>query len=576
MKKLYGKKITAALLAAVMVMSCGTFAFADGGGEALQGAPETDSNVVVTLGEAKNITPPEAPKEKPAVMFNGEYIEFTDAKPVNLNGRIMVPFRAIFETMGAAVNYDNRTKEITAELDGKTVSFKAGSSELAVTSGGKTEKINMDTVPFTDAYTKRTYVPSRFAAEAFGYSVGWDNAYKTVVIIDFDPIINEVSEKMSIIGLLFDAGKVDVLRPYRTTGDFDIDLTLGTDAMKALKGETADVKPLNVTLGGKIDGTVQGKKGITNEMTADIGMVFDLNEKDIIKALEISDTAEGNLWELILSDLSVDIKMDGENIYIKAPALDYLMLGMAEDENAGAQGFSGLAGIAANAKNQDVWYKMPMSLVYDTYESMGVNFEQLLSMAQDVNSFESYLKMLAAMFTEMGDPDIDTYYELRIGASVLNALVGDEAFKTTGSGSTYTHTLNFDMTSFMELAKIVDEEDAAKEIVKELADAGVDFSINLTLRERNKSLDNYSVKMNIDAKDKFSLSADGSGNLNNTTARITMKIENYLDFTMKSSQRTENTSKAPDTVLPQAARIIDFAELMQQGGSREASGSGIL
>lgn len=173
MKKLYGKKITAALLAAVMVMSCGSFAFAaepfnaltsaDGGGEALQGAPETDSNVVVTLGEAKNITPPEAPKEKPAVMFNGEYIEFTDAKPVNINGRIMVPFRAIFETMGAAVNYDNRTKEITAELDGKTVSFKAGSSELAVTSGGKTEKINMDTVPFTDAYTKRTYVPSRFA-----------------------------------------------------------------------------------------------------------------------------------------------------------------------------------------------------------------------------------------------------------------------------------------------------------------------------------------------------------------------------------------------------------------------------
>lgn len=70
--------------------------------------------------------------------------------------------------------------------------------------------------------------------------------------------------------------------------------------------------------------------------------------------------------------------------------------------------------------------------------------------------------------------------------------------------------------------------------------------------------------MNIDAKDKFSLSADGSGNLNNMTARITMKIENYLDFTMKSSQRTENTSKAPDTVLPQAARIIDFAELMQQ------------
>lgn len=552
MSKILGKRIAVLILAVIMLLPQG-FAFAD---ENIGSGQEVGANEIVTLGEAKNLVAPQAPKEKPAVMFNGEYIDFTDAKPVNINGRIMVPFRAILETMGADVNYDNKTKEITAELDGKSISFKAGSNELAVTNGGKTEKINMDAVPFTDAYTKRTYVSSRFVAEAFGYSVGWDHAYKTVVIIDFTPIIKEISGKMTVIGLLFDSSKVDVIRPYRTSGNFDMDITIGVDAVKALKGETAAARPIKMKLGGEIDGIMQGKSGITNEMTADIKMALDLDADELIKALEIKDTAQGNLWELMLSDLSMDIKMDGENMYIKAPILDYLMLGAngASSEQTEA---------AKQMANNDVWYKMPMSLIYDTYESMGINFEQIFKAAQNVNSFESYLSMLAAMFAEVGEPNINTYYEMRIGASVLNALIGDEAFKTTGSGSSYTHTLNFDMSSFMEFAKIVGEEDAAQEIMKELSDMGVDFSINLTLREKNDSLDNYNLKINIDAEDKFILSVDDSGNLYNETARITMKIGNYIDLSMKSNQKTENTSKVPDISLPNTAKIIDFAEMMQ-------------
>jgi len=572
MRKLFGKRAAALVLAVMVVLPCGTFAFAAGGANAAgtkEAAAAADSAAIVTLGEAKNLQKPQAPKEKPAVMFNGEYIDFTDAKPVNINGRVMVPFRAIFETMGADVNYDGKSKEITAALGSKSISFKAGSSELTVNTDGRTEKITMDAVPFTDAYTKRTYVSSRFAAEAFGYSVGWDHANKTVVIIDFTPVIKEVSEKMTIIGLMFDANKVDVLRPYSTSGDLDLDMTIGSEAMKALKGETADTKPLHVKIGGKVDGTVQGKSGITNDMTADIKMALELNEKDLIKALEISDTAQGNLWELILSDLSMEIKMDGENMYIKAPALDYLMLGQSGEgySNQGTlQGTAGGSALAASGK--DVWYKMPMSLIFDTYESMGIDYERIFSAAQSVSSFEGYLNMLALMFTEVGEPDIDTYYALRVGASVLNALIGDAAFTTTGSGSAKTHTLNFDMNSFMELAKIVDEEDAAREIMSSLSEEGIDFTINLTIQERNNALDKYTLKINVSGDDKFAFTLDDSGNLLNETAKFTLKINNYLDISLKANSRTQNTSKVPDVTLPQTAKIVDFAEMMQ-GGSAE-------
>ena len=61
----------------------------------------------------------------------------------------------------------------------------------------------------------------------------------------------------------------------------------------------------------------------------------------------------------------------------------------------------------------------------------------------------------------------------------------------------------------------------------------------------------------------FELAVDESGNFNNETANISMKIGNYLDFSMKSNANTENTSKLPDVSLPGSAQIIDFAELMK-------------
>lgn len=84
----------------------------------------------------------------------------------------------------------------------------------------------------------------------------------------------------------------------------------------------------------------------------------------------------------------MDIKMDGENMYIKAPVLNYLLLGMNGDDSSELTA-------ALPAAGEDIWYKMPMSWIFDTYEDMGIDFEQLLLMAQNVNSFEGYLNMLA-------------------------------------------------------------------------------------------------------------------------------------------------------------------------------------
>lgn len=63
------------------------------------------------------------------VQLNGKNIRFTDTKPEKVNGRIMVPFRAIAEAFGAEVSYDSGA--ITAKkMDKRFRSHSAASSLL--------------------------------------------------------------------------------------------------------------------------------------------------------------------------------------------------------------------------------------------------------------------------------------------------------------------------------------------------------------------------------------------------------------------------------------------------------------
>ena len=48
-----------------------------------------------------------------------------DTPPVNINGRVLVPVRAIFEAMGANVRWNAGTKTVTSKLD-NTIRLQSG------------------------------------------------------------------------------------------------------------------------------------------------------------------------------------------------------------------------------------------------------------------------------------------------------------------------------------------------------------------------------------------------------------------------------------------------------------------
>lgn len=66
-----------------------------------------------------------------SVMLNGSAIEF-DVVPQIMNNRTMVPLRAIFEALGAEVGWDGATRTVTSNKNGAEISLAIGSDVMYV------------------------------------------------------------------------------------------------------------------------------------------------------------------------------------------------------------------------------------------------------------------------------------------------------------------------------------------------------------------------------------------------------------------------------------------------------------
>ncbi|MDR1537172.1 MAG: copper amine oxidase N-terminal domain-containing protein [Clostridiales bacterium] len=107
----------------------------------------------------------------------GEKINLT-LPILNANDRTFYPFRECLDNLGAAVNWDDATKTASGALGDNYVSFSIGSNPY-IANG---ISLNMDGGAAAFVSDDRTYVPIRFAAEALGYSVKWDEDANAIFI----------------------------------------------------------------------------------------------------------------------------------------------------------------------------------------------------------------------------------------------------------------------------------------------------------------------------------------------------------------------------------------------------------
>ena len=115
------------------------------------------------------------PQEGVAVYCNGEPVEM-DQSPVEENDRLLVPMRAIFESLGAEVSWYEDSQAIAAQQDETTVYMQIDDGYMSVND----EWIALDAPP--RLVGDRTLVPVRAVSEALDARVEWNDELQRVII----------------------------------------------------------------------------------------------------------------------------------------------------------------------------------------------------------------------------------------------------------------------------------------------------------------------------------------------------------------------------------------------------------
>lgn len=110
------------------------------------------------------------------VMVNNAIIGFDVEPYIDKNDRLMVPYRAIGEALGAEVAWDESARSVRLTQKGKTVSLRIGETKALVNG----EEKPMDTAAVI--INNRTMVPLRFVSEFLGANVDWNGDNRTVKI----------------------------------------------------------------------------------------------------------------------------------------------------------------------------------------------------------------------------------------------------------------------------------------------------------------------------------------------------------------------------------------------------------
>lgn len=336
------------------------------------------------------------PDQGISVQIDGQMLAFTDAVPEAVNGRTYLPFRAVLEAMGAEVDYDGEAQTVSAKRDGVELAMVIGERTFTVTENGQTRTVEMDAAPYVKA--DRTYIPIRYAAEAFGYSVGWDQDDKTAILADVDALFKDVTFDLMDNFAAY-CGKQEASRNMGLTGKLTAEMTDKTGELSA--------EPI------KISGTVDG-------VSSETGVQLALQVK-MSGLAEWAASAGGSPMEQailqamlgVLSDLSGEVRADLEKeiVYISLPAE---LTGM-----------------------EDTWFSLDLGAYKAELLSM-VDMDQLTQL-EDATVKEALVWVMKSMPLE--DKDF-SYPALAQMARLYAGMLGDQAF--TQEENSYVNELTLE------------------------------------------------------------------------------------------------------------------------------------
>ena len=129
----------------------------------------------------KRAVKPRVVKRYPTVQVNGQRLR-SPVAPVEINGTTFVPFRPIFESLGARVSYENSKKLITATRGTRTMQIAMPGAKTDL--GGTDGKFRVREMPFMQNGT--LMVPLRLVSQTMGAKISYAGTPKarTISVMD--------------------------------------------------------------------------------------------------------------------------------------------------------------------------------------------------------------------------------------------------------------------------------------------------------------------------------------------------------------------------------------------------------
>lgn len=344
---------------------------------------------VLSLGAAA------APASAVSVLLDGQPMSFTDAQPALKDGRVYVPYRAVFEALGAEVSYAASAKTVSAQRDGTAVVFAIGSNQVTVTENGKSQTIQVDAAPYIEEATGRTMVPVRFAAQSLGALVGWDKDTKTVNIIDQHKLEQTYSKKFTLLDRYSKEASALMGDSLSFSGKLNLELSVE---------EEGQVMPILMS------GTISGG---SNQQLANMKATFSLDLDKLLKELgsELDDEDKAQLELLKNIELNYIINLNTGMLYLNAPVL---------------------AQVDPSFK-ADTWFSVSINDFYKQTLGLDLDLKELMQNKQNVSICQA---MLQGATATLDMDDLESYDQLVQALNTCEDLMGDKAF--TKNGDTYT------------------------------------------------------------------------------------------------------------------------------------------
>ena len=448
------------------------------------------------------------------VMINGQCVKFTDAVPQVTEGRTMVPFRAIFEGLGAEFSYEGG--KIHAVLGDTALDLTIGSDTMTRTAGGKTETIEMDCAPYVQG--GRTYVPMRFIGQALDYSMSWDSYYNTAVLIDTDALAEKIDKDFTIYnGFLAKSALTD--KTQKSVGSGRADVTL----FDTLNGDKTGKATCSYDLAASA-------AGASGKIEYDFSALWSLIEGYIPMPLDMAGEEEyTQALELVKSLMkgSLDVRMDLEKgkVYLSMPGLFEAMGSYMEE--AGVQ------------IPKDAWLSASIGDSDDLDEMTGL-LKQTTTIGQLLTATAGSANYRAA----------ENYDSILEAADWFGKLFGDAKFTRKGNAYVLTMTKG-------DLAALVGQNGYTGQDL----DALTKFDFTLTVKDNGDVDVSYQARVamagsEINLGDFMDVSVKGSTRGGKTEETMELHIKNVLKATVTLQQTVTETDTAPETTPPKDALVL--------------------